>query len=183
MDNGRITLPESKARTATLENEAGKRANAEPLPGPLSAAFGPEEIKCRVFSIRKVVAYDWQILKQIKSAFYENWLEWQKPEEIRQMVEMSDATICDLIFLLSRPCIESWELINVGIEQFKRASADAIVTRYTMPELLGESKAVIEQFKRHNETFVRYVSEESDGSKKNSTPASPASNGTGLAGG
>lgn len=159
-----------------LKNEAAKRAGADPLPGPLTQAFGPENIQVGKYSVRPIVAYDWAILKLINSPVYRQMLEVMQEGEKAKSVEPKDAELWQLIYVLTRPCMEVKRVFDKG-EQALRDAADIEIGMNLNPmEVSQLSAACFVQVQGFMATMVKYApAEEKEGEDKSGfSSAGPA---------
>lgn len=96
-------LTEGQLRNHGLERLAEKRANADPLPGPLADAFTNGPIKVGKWSVRQLVAYDWTIMKAINSPLYQQMLEADKPEGEQSDTDFTDLQGYEICWQFTRP--------------------------------------------------------------------------------
>lgn len=140
---------------------AGRRANSEPLPGPMAEAFAGGSIKVGEYRIRKVVASDWVAFKQIKSPVLEMILDLQQgagnPEYKPSEMEFSDQQQWELV----------WQFLKTP-KEVRKAIADGTISALAESEI-GDAveqptvmlliAAVMEQLKRSWQTAVKYGAE------------------------
>lgn len=110
---------------AGLRNEAGKRAAADPLPGPLADAFLKDSIPVGVgISVRRIVASDWHILKALDSPILRQLLELQKDEALREETEYSDSEQCEMVYQFTHAPKQCRELLKMGRETYRSTAQD-----------------------------------------------------------
>jgi hypothetical protein len=150
-------VPEEKLRAYAVENEAAKRASADPLPGPLGAAFGPLDIHVDGLKIRPLVAYDWAVMKAANHAIYRQMLEYMQLGDQAKDVEPTEQEAWEIIYLLSHPCEEVDDVFQRGVKAFSTAARREVGMKLHPGQIARLSKACFEQVQRHMTTMVKYA--------------------------
>lgn len=151
---------EAKARELYLRTEAGKRAVSDPLPGPLSTAFGPLNLPVDQFEVRPLVAYDWAILKLSNSPVYRQMLEIMQEGEKAKVIEPTDQEQWEIIYLLTRPCKEVDKVFQKNLlGQEAREQIGMVIHSGQQVKLFT---ACMLQIQRQMETMVRYAQEKTE---------------------
>lgn len=142
--------------------KAVARANADALPGPLAEAFCSDDIQVGKLKVRKIVPRDLAILKAIDSPLHKMTLELVKDEKERSEIQMEDEDSWDIIWQFTNP-----------IERVKEAFAGKSLRTLSgrevgdNPEMSGCQElviaAVMEQFRRHFQTKIKYAAEAKEG--------------------
>lgn len=160
LTNGsRTQLANEKAlEQSRIKMLAQKRASADPLPGPLAEAFIPGGIKVGEFTIRKIVASDWIILKQIGSPLHKQMLEWRQNPKNPTNVEMDEQQEKELCYQFTRPVVEVREMLAAGSEAFQSAVTSEIGDKVDVHNIKIMALAVMEQVARSWSTAVEYAS-------------------------
>jgi hypothetical protein len=139
-----------------LSQAASSRANAEPLPGALGDAFGQDTIMVGNIPVRKIVAGDWIILKQLNSPVYKMQLGDSSEE-----IEATDEENCELVFQFINPIIKVREMLRKGrvhfTEQALQFLVDGNISEETSVKLV---KAVTEQFNRYFAVRLKYIQDQ-----------------------
>jgi len=146
-----------------LEVEAGKRANADPLPGPMATAFGTQNIVLFGFTVRPVVAYDWAIMKHINSPVYRQMLEFMQAGDKAETIDPEYEDIWDLVYLLTRPCEEADKVFKKGKEAFHEEAKKEIGFKLDLGRISILYEACITQLREHTATMVRYAGSPEEG--------------------
>jgi len=140
----------------TLEQMANDRAAADAMPGPLLNAFSEGSIKAAGRLVRKIVAYDYVILKTLNSPLHRMLLELAKPDELREKVDNEPSEEWDLCLQFTIPCKEAANLLAQGAEAFHQASVERISMAWEPSEVELVILAIFEQLKRNAESANRY---------------------------
>lgn len=150
---------------------AAPRANNDPLPGALNDAFSQDAIDVDGVLVRKVVAGDWIILKQIKSPLYEMQLG-EKPEEIKSTEEED----MELLFQFTRPIQEVRKVLAKGRDYFREQALQNISDKLEPEQITKIVGAVTTQFQRYYATRLKYIQESQSEGKETvvNFPAQPA---------
>ena len=164
----------AKIEEMHLEEEASKRASADPLPGPLAKAFGPLNIAVDEYAIRPIVAYDWAIMKILNSPIYRQMLEFMQDGEKAALLEVQPHEQWELIYLLTRPCEEADKVFSKGAGEFSNAAKREFAFSTHPLKINKLFAACMEQLKNHMATMVKYAQEQEDDGAKDS-PLSPLS--------
>lgn len=147
-----------------------RRANAEPLPGPLSQAFTLEEMQVFGFTLRPVVAGDFILLKKLNSPLYRHVFALDEharkikageiPENAPPPKSDYDEEECvEMIFQFTRPISEVRAALRSGREAFRETAHAAILDRVpaarldVFPRLVA---TVVENFTAAFSTAVQY---------------------------
>ena len=195
MDVVQEQLARDAARLAA-EQPLRRRANAEPLPGPLARAFGIEELKVMGFTIRPVVASDFILLKQLDSPLYRQVFALAeharrvKAGEVLQdapppETKYDEAECVEMIYQFTRPLAEVRAALRAGRAQFRETALGAITDALPIaqmevfPRLVA---SVVENFTAAFGTAVQYGAPDKD--ENHSVFTTPAAAGaTASAGG
>lgn len=152
----------SKLTTADihfLQNEAAKRTNADPLPGPAGDAFakyGPIKIT-DALSVRPVVASDWKVFKTLDSPILKMLQELRQNPTNPQMVDVTDLEEYMLALQFTRTPKEVRKILEGGVDAFKEAAQDLIGDGIDDPLVKLIQIAIVEQVKRSWVTAVSYA--------------------------
>ncbi len=158
-------LGEEKVLRHNLITAATSRANGDPLPGPLAAAFceGAIRIGSSGLLVRKVVANDWVIFKKVNSPML------RLIEELNQAagkldhpapdVAMTDEEEFELCYQFTRPISEVRSVLNQGLEKFKNAALVSIGDLHSDIVVKLITAAIVEQIKRAWQTANQYAGE------------------------
>lgn len=174
MPNTVVAVPEEKLRAFALETEAAKRASADPLPGPLAAAFGPQDIIVDNWHIRPLVAYDWAVMKDTNHAIYRQMLEYMQLGDKAPDVEPTPQEAWEIIYLLSRPCEAADEVFQRGAKAFATAARREIGMKLHPGEITLLSKACFTQVQRHMTTMVKYAQKADKDGEQSFFPQPPS---------
>jgi hypothetical protein len=150
------------APAPTLESLANSRAEQDPLPGPALNAFTKGQIKAAGHFVRKFVAYDHVILKQLDSPLRRMMLELAKPPELQEKMENSDQENWDLCLQFTIPVNEAEELIEQGVDVFKKAAKERVGKAWDESEVSFVILAVFQQLKNSVEAANKYAAEAKD---------------------
>lgn len=172
--------------------DAAKRAAADPLPGSLLQAFGSDGIRVGEHLVRRIVANDWTILKQLNSPLLQQILEMQKPEAAREPVEASDEDVFAMIWMFTHTPRECRELMKSGKQAFLDKAAEEVGDVLTSEVIKMMSLAVGEQIKRSWETALKYAGQLKESgelpdffgqSPESQSPATPSAGGSNTSAG
>lgn len=137
-------------------NEAVKRANADPLPGPLANAFGGELVHVGPFAIRPLVAYDMALLKKLDSPLYHQMLEAAKPAEEQRQMDWTDEDGYEMVYQFSRTPSECRAALAKGREHFREMACQSVAD-IVDPMLLAKAVEVIaKQIQGVFETAIKF---------------------------
>jgi|SRR3974390_361677 len=164
---------ENRLLKQQIDNQAGIRAAADPLPGPLVDAFWPSDISVDKFKVRPLVAYDWAIMKRINSPIYRQMLEVMQKGDKASEIEAEPEELWDLIFLLTRPCAESDAFFKKGVEGFKEEAKKEIGFKLHTAVVAQLAQACTDQIFTHMTTMLSYAPKPEEGEVKNFTKADP----------
>lgn len=151
---GNELLTGDKKADFALRQEAIARATADPLPGPLTNAFAKGAIKVGGDNVRKIVASDWTVFKQIDSPLLRMVQELQQNPGVNPNVdftELEQQTIC-WQFLNHPKRVR--EIIEAGT--LKETVIQEIADEYDAGVLNLILFAVMEQMKRGWQTALKY---------------------------
>lgn len=140
-----------------LENEAAKRANADPLPGPAGDAFaknGPIEVGPHV--VREVVASDWKVLKALDSPIIKMIMEMRQNPNSNVEIDVTDDEEFQIAFQFTRPPKVVREAMAKGKEAFTETAVLEIGDKIDSPTIKLIQAAVMEQIRRSWITAVSY---------------------------
>ncbi len=159
-------LTEEQLRNHGLDRAAEKRANADPLPGPLADAFTNGPIKVGKWQVRQIVAYDWTIMKAINSPLFQQMLEADKPEGEQKETEFTEVQTYEICWQFTRS-IEEVDAVftKAGHVGVTIAAKKAIAYQVTSPEEIADIlEAVTKQVMNAFATALKYKAEkEKDG--------------------
>lgn len=156
-----------RSRETQLSEDAGKRASATPLPGPLLSAFLDESIQVTPeIKVRRFVASDWAILQWLNSPIYKMTLESQKAEEIREPVQSTNEEDYELCWVFTHTPQQCRELKAKGRETFTQTATEEIADVVTLPVLGLIVAAISKQIVKSFETAIQYGAN-GEGAKKN----------------
>jgi len=156
MSDAAVTLSQTQ-REHYLRNEAAKRANSNPLPGPAGDAFGKNgPIKVGdSFLIREVVASDWKVMAAIDSPIIRLLMEIrQNPEKPNMAITAEEEA--EIAFQFTRTPKECREVIKSGKEAFREKALEEIADKVDAVTISLMVAAVIEQVKRSFNTGISY---------------------------
>jgi hypothetical protein len=177
---------EAKLQEHRVRSGVAAIANADALPGPLAIAFGPEFITVGKYQVRQIVAYDFAIWKRIDSPIHRQML-WcvanpdAKPEQMPEIESTIDDK-CELVFQLTRPCLEVARLLNKGLDAFKDATIAEIGAVLTGDELAQLCLACFHQITNQQKTMVAYGNSETSNAPDDGFGAKPGSEASFLQG-
>ena len=146
--------------------EARKRAATDPLPGPLAEAFLSDSIKVGQINVRRVVASDWPILKQLNSPIYLQWLEMQKAPEIREEVPFTDEQAYEMCWQFTHTPKESRVLLVGGVEAYRLKATEEIADMFDLATLTEIVNAIQQQLMRSSRSVLKLGSGESEEPEK-----------------
>lgn len=155
---------------SALKIEAAKRANGDPLPGPLEAALDPESIVVGEIKVRPVVPGDWIILKKLDSPLYRLQIEEKKDD-----VTISEEESVEIIYQFTRPPKEVRQVLTQGRQYFRETALDTISDKFSISQMLEVSRAVNEQLRRYYETIIKYGQAEEGKKLEVNFPEQPTS--------
>lgn len=157
---GHPVLSPERVMEHTLTIAATDRAAATPLPGPLANAFGPGTIEVCGVKVRKFMAADWEIFQMIKSPVLDMVLEWEKPEGARDAITSSNTQEWEMVYQFTHSCAEVYALVEKDREAFHKLCVEQVGLNEAFADKLSPIiAAVMEQFKRHVETRVKFMAE------------------------
>ncbi len=140
-----------------LSLEAGRRAGADPLPGPAGDAFALHgDIRVGPFTVRRVVASDWKILKAIDSPIIKMLLELRQDPTSTAEVPIEPEEEWELAYQFTRPVAEARAALAQGRDKFRAAASAQIGDAIDEPLIKLISSAVLEQIRRSWLSAVSY---------------------------
>ena len=171
----------AEAQAHAARQQALREASADPLPGPLAAAFAPTHPTIAGLTVRPVVHADFVILKKLNSPILATLTGRKaKPGAAapRQSALTDDSTY-DLIYQFTRPCQDvEREVDKLGPKDFRAKARLAIGYTLGPVEVLLLAKAIEAEFTRAFSTLIGYAAKApSDGSFTAPPPTPTASAG------
>jgi len=153
-----MSVPQrSVADLHILENEAAKRANASPLPGPVGDAFGKYgPITIGEIIVRPIVASDWKIFTAVDSPIIKMLMEFRQNPAAPMQVEITDDEECMLCYQFTRPVKEARETLAKGLDHYKQVACEEMGDKVDAPVLKLIQSAVMEQIKRSWVTAISF---------------------------
>jgi hypothetical protein len=139
--------------------EAAARANGDPLPGPLSAAFGPAWTAVGNLKVRRPVASDWVILKALNSPAYQFALEVSQNPEKPQQPELTRQDEAEICWQFTHSPKENRELLAKGVEAFKAKASDEISDNWTDEEVKLVWAVVMIKLGESRQTALKFAQE------------------------
>jgi hypothetical protein len=184
-----------RADIARLQREqaAQRRANTEPLPGPLADAFDPTERQVLGFHLRPVVASDFILLKKLNSPLYRHMFDLaehqravaagEQPEGSEPPTTPYDEEECvEMVYQFTIPVAQARGEILRGREYFRERAHAGVTDRAPIGALPKLVAAVIAHFVASYSTVVPFGSDTSDDQKTVFT-TQPGANATVSGGG
>lgn len=109
------------AQEAAMRDEAGRKAAAEPLPGPTRTAFAVDpEIEVGKYSVRQACDYDLNLLSQLNSKFYDFFMKGGDSDTLP-----TGPDAWELCFVMTRPAREVAKLVKEKkVAGLKQAAED-----------------------------------------------------------
>lgn len=157
MSDNIVNLEQKQAEEA-LRQMASRRANAEPLPGPLADTFCKSGIEIGPYFVRKFVARDFVILKAIDSPLHRMILELSN--ENREDINYTDEESWDICWQFTNTVSNVKEVFAKGKESLRKLSevefGDNEESAAYIQLIVA---AVMEQLKRHASTMVKHAAE------------------------
>lgn len=154
-------------REAALNEDARRRACADPLPGALADAFLEDAIQIGPNTfVRRVVASDWKVLKWLDSPIFKAMLEFQKDEKLRDEVPFTDEEQWEMAWHFTHSPKEARELMARGRESF-RSACTVWADDLPMPSLPAAINAMQKQIIKSFSASLKYGGE--DEAKKKRT--------------
>ena len=175
------------------EQTAIRRANAEPLPGPLAVAYTIDELAVLGIKLRPVTAGDFILLKKLNSPLYRRTFELAEHQrkiaagEIASdakppQTSFDDEECVEMIYQFSVTLPEARAQLRKGREHFREQAQQAITDKAPIDGLPKLVEAVVANFTAAFSTAVKYGSPaKEDGETVFTTPAAAAA--TASAGG
>ena len=107
-------------------------------------------------NLRKVVHYDFAILKELGSPLHREFFELTKPRNEREKNEASGEELAECLFLFSRPCKDAKEILErEGRDGFRRAAIKNVRAREEAT-CADCAKAICAFFNTHWEIVFNY---------------------------
>jgi hypothetical protein len=147
-----------------------RRANAEPLPGPLATAFTLDELKVFGFTLRPVVASDFILLKRLNSPLYRQTFALAEharqikageipPDAAAPATQYDDEECVEMIYQFTRPLAEVRAALQRGREKFRETALTAVTDAIPIAQMDAYPRlvtTVIENFTAAFSTAVQY---------------------------
>ena len=161
MENGKPILTE-KSREFLIEQAAGRRAAATPLPGPLADAFGSNCIMVGTVAVRKIVNSDWSFFHKINSPLLEITKEKATGGELDlKVTELQEAEIVWQFTHTPKQCRDLFEKGKDVWENTVRAEVDDAIDQPLIRLII---MAVMEHIGQSWKTTLEYKAKlEEDG--------------------
>ena len=135
------------------------RANAEPFPGPMAAAFCTGAITIGDIAVRKVVASDWIALKAIESPLLKLIAEWQANPTDPKEVQFSEQDQWNICWLFTHEPKEARSELSGGKEQFEATAQEQVADKMDNSIIGMVMAAVMEQLKRNWLTALKHAAD------------------------
>ena len=165
-----------KLKQMAVEDLAGHRALAEPLPGPLKDAFAlAPEIVVGPYKVRRFRDGDFKILAALDNPFSE-WLRAcllgdQTGADVK--IQPTGQAMWDLAFVFTRPAKQIKEVIqSVGIKGLQEQSEEEF-GEFRLAALSKILAAIIDQSSIYATANIEYGPAETEGEDGASTPNPP----------
>lgn len=156
-----------QSREAALEEDARRRAAADPLPGALNDAFLQDAIQIGPnIYVRRVVASDWLVFKWLNSPIFQAMLELQKDEKLREEVQFTEQEQYEMAWQFTHTPKQVRALMAKGRDKF-REECQEFADELDFALLPAAIEALVRQIIRSFSTSQQY-GEEGD-LKKNKT--------------
>lgn len=170
---------EKKLELNAIEDLAGKRALAEPLPGPLKDAFSlAPEIVVGPYNIRRFRDGDLKILSALENPFQE-WLRaCMLGDETGKgiKIEPTGQSMWDLAFIFTRPAKEVAEFLSsAALKAEMQQKAESEFGELRIAALSKILAAIIDQASIYASANVEYGPPVKEGEEGASTPNPPSS--------
>lgn len=147
--------------------QAQRRANAEPLPGPLAGAFAAEPLQVLGITLRPVVAGDFILLKKLDSPLYRRTFELAEHQRRIKAGEIpADAPLpatnfdeeecVEMIWQFTVPLPVARAALRKGREHFRETALQAITDQSPVDALPQLVEAVVANFTAAFSTAVEY---------------------------
>lgn len=160
------TQPEATALAAALAAEVQavrigaadlRAAHANPLPGPLAAAFDPDPVSVAGFQIRPVVASDFAILRRLDSPLHRRTLELAEhqrqiaagtlpPEAAPPETQFTEEELAEMVYQFTQPVRQVRAELARGRDAFRETALVAISDRLGVLDLPALVAAVVANF-------------------------------------
>lgn len=175
-----INIDEALARDAAAlaaQQPHIRRANAEPLPGPLSMAYTLDELNAFGLTIRPVVASDFILLKKLNSPLYRRTFELAEharkikageipPESpLPNATEFTDDECVEMIYQFTIPLPRARAELKRGREFFQEQAQLHVTDRAPVNALPKLVATVVENFTQAFATAVQYEGEKAEGNE------------------
>ncbi len=144
-----------------IEVEAVKRAQRDPMPGPVADAFAVlSDIEVGPFKVRPIYDIDFMFLKQLSHPLHEYMLSQDKQDIT---ISMRGETCWELCYIFTHSVDDVESMLKKGVDIFRQACADEFGKKYQMNALLEINKAIFEQFRLYWEPVLQFSSQEANG--------------------
>jgi len=149
----------SAIANAALLAMATARANADPLPGPLAKAFGPSTIMVGGISVRKPVASDWEIFRQLDSPIIRILLELrQDPSKVPE-IEPTQQENWEICWQFTHSPKECRAALTVGNGYFRQLAASEIGDVWDEPTVMVVRAVIMNKIAEANATAIKYAAD------------------------
>src|SRR5262245_1753898 len=143
-----------------LERAALDRVSGDPLPGPLAQAFSNTEITIAGVTVRKVVASDWIILRELNSPVIRLIQELRQNPNDDPKVEVKDEENFEIVYQFTHTAKECRALLRHGKEYFREKALEFVDEKEFNPiQVQDIVAAAMEQIRRSWETALKYHAE------------------------
>lgn len=153
-------VPEEKRLSHNLRIAASNRANGDPLPGALSAAFTKSAIKVGPAMVRKIVASDWIVLRALNSPIIKLVEELAQRGDDKAApppeVDITDQDEWDIAFQFTRAPSDVRKAMEGGPKEFRARAMEAIGDTLESATVKLIGIAVLEQIRRTWATPLQY---------------------------
>ena len=179
---------------AQAQQVALRRANSEPLPGPLSLAFTAVELQQFGFTIRPVVASDFILLKKLNSPLYRRTFALAEHARKIQTAEIPEGSplpaaenydeeeCVEMVYQFLIPLPQARAELKRGREFFREQAHVYVTDRAPVNALPKLVATVIENFTNAFATAIRYEGAK-DESEQTVFTTPPGADATASAGG
>lgn len=150
-------LTEGQIREHQVGQMAATRAQADPLPGPLAHAFGPNAIKIGGgIWVRKMVASDYPILKALDSPIFRMMTELATSADKPDDVTFTDEEEWQMCWQFTNPVKRVRETLALGVQTLKDLARQEIGDTLPPEVVKLITPAIMEQLKRNITTALQY---------------------------
>lgn len=148
------TVPslEQQESDVSSREDVIRLAVRDPLPGPLSVAFGGESETVRSFTVRPMMAGDWILLRELGSSLIVG----------RESDSLGDSELVELCYLFTRPARECRAILAKGRKEFTEQANETIADVLSPGDLSQLVAAVFKQVKSASDTMMKFSSGDKD---------------------